>query len=214
MDNMNKEDILKHISFFENISAKSRKALADICIPKTIRKKEILFAEGYKGYSVYILVKGNIQLYKSTADGKEVVIKVIKPGEMFAEVILFEEDLYPVSAVTLKESLVFMVSKHQFTCLLENETFRNDFIASLMKKQRYLADQIRHLTQHDVESRFFMFLEEQYDKKEHIVTPLSKKDVATAIGTTPETLSRLLQRLKEEDKVIWEGSSIYINIKR
>ena len=208
---MNKEDILRHIPLFENISQESRAALADISIPKTVKKKEPLFWEGDKGLTIYILVKGHIRLFKTTSEGKEVVIKVVKPGEMFAEVVLFEQSRYPVSAVALKESLVFMISKHQFTCLLENERFRNDFIGNVMKKLRYLTDQIQFLTTHDVEDRLYMFLEEQYGKKERIVSSLSKKDVAAAIGATPETLSRLLQRLKNEGKVDWTGSDIHIN---
>ncbi len=208
---MNKEDILRHIPLFENISRESRAALADISIPKTVKKKESLFWEGNRGLTIYILVKGNIRLFKTTSEGKEVVIKVVKPGEMFAEVVLFEQSQYPVSAVALKESLVFMISKHQFTCLLENESFRNDFIGNVMKKLRYLTDQIQFLTTHDVEDRLFMFLEEQYGKKERIVSSLSKKDVAAAIGATPETLSRLLLRLKNEGKVDWTGSNLHVN---
>lgn len=208
---MDKEAILSRIPLFENISEESRSAMADICIPKNLKKKETLFWEGDKGYSIFILVKGIIQLYKSTTEGKEVVIKVVKPGELFAEVILFEENRYPVSAVALKESLIYMIPKHQFTCLLENERFRNEFISSLMKKLRYLADQIRYLTSHDVEDRFFMFLKEQYGETHKINIPLSKKDVAAAIDATPETLSRLLQRLKNEGKAEWKGSTIDIH---
>ena len=152
---MDKETILATTSLFQDISSQSRTALADICIPKTVKKKETLFLEGDKGFSLYILVKGNIQLFKTTPDGHEVVIKMVKSGEIFGEVILFEESRYPVSAVALKESLVFLLPKHQFYCLLEREPFRKEFIGILMKKIRYLADQIQYLTHHDVEDRFF-----------------------------------------------------------
>jgi len=207
---MNKEEILSRIHLFENISRESLSELANICIMKTMSKKEILFLEGDKGYSIYILVKGNIQLHKTSSDGREIVIKVVKPGEMFAEVILIEEDRYPVSAIALTECQVFILPKHQFSCLLQNEQFRNEFIGSLIQKLRYLADQIQYLTNHDVEERFFMFIEEQYGKKDRIKITLSKKDVAAAIGSTPETLSRLLLRLRTESKLTWKGSFIDI----
>ncbi len=205
---MEKELILKSTNLFEHISDRSRTALANICISKKVEKKETLFLEGDKGYSLYILVEGNIQLYKTTPNGKEIVIKVIKPEEIFAEVILFEESHYPVSAVALKKSHLFMLPKHQFYCLLEDETFRNDFISMLMKKMRYLTKQIRYLTNYDVEERLFIFLEEHYGRKKRIKASLSKKDVAAAIGTTPETLSRVLLRLKKEGRLTWEGSFI------
>lgn len=205
---MGTQDLLRQISFFESLSEENLKALADICLTKRIAKKEILFLEGEKGVSLYILLTGNIQLYKTAPDGKEIVIKVVKTGEMFGEVILFEKSAYPVSAVALKESRALMISKHQFSCLLSHENFRNEFIGSLMEKLRYLADQIRHLSHLDVENRFFLFLKEQYGERQQIRITISKKDVAAAIGATPETLSRLIQKLKKEGKITWEGSTI------
>jgi len=198
-------------TFFKDISAKSRRALAEICILKNLKNKQILFTEGEKGHSLYHCIKGNIQLYKSSADGREIVIKTIKPGEIFAEVILFEENHYPVSARALSAGQVYVLPRRQFHCLLENEDFRYDFISMLMKKQRYLANQIKHLIIHDVEERFLLFLREQYGEKEKIVPVLSKKDLAAAIGTTPESLSRLLLRLKNDNLVVWEGKTININ---
>lgn len=205
---MNKRDILKQVHFFENISSDSLSRLADICLPKKISKKEILFHESDKGFSFYVLVKGNIQLYKTSEEGKETVIKIIKPGEMFAEVILFEKNHYPVTAVALTDSQLFILPKHQFICLLEEEQFRSDFITSMMNKLRFLTNHIKYLTNYDVEERLFMFLEEQFGKQDKISIKLSKKDVAAAIGATPETLSRLLLRLRNEGKMIWEGSKI------
>ena len=86
---MDKEAILKQFGYFKGISDNSRHALAAICLSKSFNKKEILFAEGEKGYVVFYCISGRIQLHKTTPDGKQVVIKVIKPGEMFGEVILF-----------------------------------------------------------------------------------------------------------------------------
>ncbi len=205
---MKKEEILVRADLFRNISDEGRSALAAICAEKVLKKREILFLEGDEGSSLYMLVEGSIQLYKSTPDGKEIVIKVVKPGELFAEVILFEEEVYPVSAVALESCRVYSIPKRRFRGLLEKEEFRNEFIGNLMGKMRYLADQIRSLTLHDVEYRFFAFLEDRYGRREEIDSPLSKKAVAAAIGTTPETLSRLLLNLKKEGKLTWDGSSI------
>ena len=152
---------------------------------------------------MFICAEGNIQVFKTAEDGREIVIKVLKPGEIFAEVVLFESPRYPASAMALSDSKVFLFPKHQVLCLMEREDFRTDFIRMLMRKQRYLVDQIKYLSSHDVEDRFFLFLKEQFGAQTSIDPKMSKKDVATAIGTTPETLSRLLLRLKKEGKVDW-----------
>jgi CRP/FNR family transcriptional regulator, dissimilatory nitrate respiration regulator len=193
--------LLDYSDFFKGISNKSKEALAAICIPKTLQKNETLFSEGDTGYNMYILANGNIRVFKSGPGGKESGIKIIGPGEIFAEVILFEEDEYPASAVALKKSLVYIIPKRQFSILLSNMAFRNDFIAMLMKKQRYLAGRIHYLTSYDVEERFVRFLEEQYGRKQEYRILIPKKDIAQAIGATSETFSRLIKRMQKEGTI-------------
>jgi CRP-like cAMP-binding protein len=81
---------------------------------------------------------------------------------------------------------------------------------NLIKKLRYLTRQIRYLSIADIEERFFIFLEDIHGRQEKIHCTVSKKDIAASIGTTPESLSRLLARLKARGVCTWEGE--YINI--
>ena len=78
----------------------------------------------------------------------------------------------------------------------------------LLAKQRYLAEQIFRVSALDVEQRFFHFLSEQYGKREEYHVDVTKKEVAAAIDALPETLSRLLLKLKDEGTVQWEGESL------
>ncbi len=169
---------------------------------------ETLFLEGEAGTQFYVLLDGAIKLVKSSYDGKEVMVRLIKPGDLFAEVILFENDSYPVSAVAVEQSRVFAVRRAPFLKLLEREEFRNEFIATIMRKQRYLTQRILYLTAYDVEERFFRFLLERYGRCETYEITLSKKEIASAIGTIPETLSRLLQRLKSRRIIQWDDMTL------
>jgi len=203
---MNVANLLRLAEFFRGLSGPSIKTLAEICIPKTIEKKKLLFSEGQQGHAVYLLTSGAVQLLKTAADGHETVIKVVGPGEIFGEVILFEQKSYPVSARALGRSAVVLIPRIQLHCLLNNEDFRNDFMRMMMAKQRYLTDRILLLTAYDIEERFFMFLSEHYGEKEEYTLPMSKKDLASSIGTLPETLSRLLGRLEKEGKITVRGN--------
>lgn len=201
-------NFLANTPLFRGLRDPSLNELADICIPRTLKKKEILFMEGDPGRAIYICLKGAVQLFKGNPDGKEIIIKIISSGELFGEVILFEKNTYPVTAMAIKESQLLMVSRHQFNCLLEREDFRTDFIRALMQKQRYLTEQIRYLSCSSIRDRFRLYLANQYGMREEIYIPYSKKDVAQAIGITPETLSRMLSRLKADRLLFWEGKII------
>lgn len=203
-------DLIRNARFFSGLSEAACKRLAGLSRRRTVAKRDLLFMEDSEGKAVYLLTSGSIQLVKTSMDGRETVIKTVKEGELFAEVILFEKSRYPVTAVAVTAAEVIELPRAGFLKLLNEEEFRNDFMAMLMHKQRYLAERIQQLTSMDVEARFIEFLREHYGEKERITPDLSKKDIASAIGATPETFSRLLQKLEKRDGFTWKGKTITV----
>jgi CRP-like cAMP-binding protein len=201
---------LDHTELFGPLSEKSKELLAEIALPKSVAKNQMLFSEGEKGFALFLLANGTIQLSKSTAAARDAIIKIVRPGEVFAEVILFEQNNYPVSAMALKKSLLFVLPRERFLALLAHERFRNDFIVLLIRKQRYLTQRIRYLSVSDLEERLRCFLRDQYGQRPRITPGMSKKDFAAALGITPETLSRMLTRLARQKLVTWQGSKLSV----
>lgn len=200
--------LIRNAKFFSGLSEAACRRLAELSRRRTVEKRDLLFMEGSEGKAVYLLTSGSIQLVKTNLDGKETVIKTVKLGELFAEVILFEKSKYPVTAIAVTEAEVIELPRAGFLKLLNEEEFRNDFMAMLMHKQRYLAERIQQLTSMDVEARFVEFLRDHYGEKSTIIPDLSKKDIASAIGATPETFSRLLQKLEQRTDFSWKGKLI------
>ena len=97
-----------------------------------------------------------------------------------------------------------------FERLLERREFRNEFIRILLRKQRYLAERILYLTSAQVEERFVAFLRRHYGEQESIGVNIPKRDIASSVGATPETFSRMLARLREEGLLRWEKGSLRI----
>jgi len=179
---------------------------------KKTNENELLFFEGEEGIYFYILLEGMIKLYKSTEDGKEIIIRLVKPGQNFAEVILFEHNNYPVNAQAIKSSSLFIISKNEFMKLLQEKEFNLNFTSMLFKKMRYLAEKVKFLSGYDVEERFIRFLIEHYGMKSKIHVDLTKKEIAEAIGTIAETFSRMIKRLKNKNILKWENNIIDIDI--
>jgi CRP/FNR family transcriptional regulator, dissimilatory nitrate respiration regulator len=201
---------LDHTELFGPLSEKSKELLAEIALPKSVAKNQMLFSEGEKGFALFLLANGTIQLSKSTAAARDAIIKIVRPGEVFAEVILFEQNNYPVSAMALKKSLLFVLPRERFLALLAHERFRNDFIVLLIRKQRYLTQRIRYLSIGDITERLHCFLKEQYGVRAGIVPGISKKDFAAVLGITPETLSRMLTKLAQQKLASWQGSKLSV----
>jgi CRP/FNR family transcriptional regulator len=202
--------LLEQTTWFKGLSPDNRGLLASACTRKRIRRKEIIFMEGMHGEALFLLAQGSVQLYKTGPGGNDVMIRIVKPGEIFAEVILFERDKYPVTARALKDSIVYALPKQKFHEMLAGVDFRSNFIRLLMEKHRYLTERILSLNADDVETRFFKFLRDQFGMLEAIHPGMSKKEMASAIGATPETFSRLLLKLRRESALRWEKKDIVL----
>ena len=197
--------LLAGAEFFAGLSPDGRNALAALCVRRELEKRDTLFLEGQRARAVFMLASGTIQLVKTSVAGKEVVIRTVQPGEVFAEAVLFEHDTYPVTALAVKTSVVYELPKREFLRLLDQRVFRDDFIRSLARRLRYLTERILFLSVADVEERFFRFLLSHYGRKERYELTIPKKDIAAEIGVTPETFSRLIRRLEKRRKLRLRG---------
>ncbi|MBN2070292.1 MAG: Crp/Fnr family transcriptional regulator [Candidatus Krumholzibacteriota bacterium] len=179
---------------------------------RSVIKGGLVFCEGDIGKDFFILVDGRIRLLKSTEEGREITVKIISPPESFAETILFANEYYPVTALAIENSRLFSLSRRVFTGYLDKKEFRDRFLTLLMKRLEYLADRILFLTSFDVEERFFRFLSENYGRHEKYNIDISKKEMAGAVGTIPETFSRLLNRLKTADIIEWDKNELTLAV--
>lgn len=175
-------------------------------------RDEIIFLEGDRGDRFFFLMEGLVRIYKAAEGDREVVLRHIRPGEMFGEVILFDSEVYPVNAIAQRESLVFSIRRSVFIELFRDESFMRYFVSNLFKKMRLLTDRVAFLNAYDVEERFFVFIEEHYGLKPLIEVDMSKAELAEAIGTIPETMSRLIARLKTRGVVSWERNELKIDV--
>ncbi|MFW5960087.1 MAG: Crp/Fnr family transcriptional regulator, partial [Chitinivibrionales bacterium] len=166
-----KPEVMKMLGLtdlFGGLRTESKRMVSGIAIPRRLEKGECLMAEGESGGALFLLGSGSIKLTKQGPDIKEVTVKIVSEGEIFGEVVLFEDDKYPVTGTAIKRSTVFILPREQFYCLLEHRGFRDDFFKLLIAKQRYLANRLKYFQLNDLEKRFFLFLRERYGEKDEI----------------------------------------------
>jgi CRP/FNR family transcriptional regulator len=207
---MNSEQILLQTELFKDASPSILKIMAESGQIREISKSDTLFNEGDEGFYFFIVVEGSIKLIKNTIDGKEIMVRILKPFETFGEVIIFESNEYPVSAIALDETVLFAIHRQTILFNLSNTDFQRDFCSMLIRKLRYLADRVLYVSAYDVEERFFRFLSDHYGQMEEYEIDLTKKDIASSIGTIPETMSRLIARLKARNIITWDKNRLTV----
>jgi len=221
-------NILKKVYIFSSLSGEELDNLGSICRYRKYNKGDIIFfdTEPYRGF--YIVVSGLVKIYKIANDGKEHILHLVEPFNTFAEVPLFEnygsikmdEFRYPANSMALEDATdVVLVPAQTFTELIENNSkISLKLISGFAKRLRHLNKHIEDLTLKDVTKRVagYILAEFQAHKKtanassKSVSLMISKNDLSSYLGTIPETLSRTLKKLHDENVIEVDGKTIVI----
>ena len=211
-------DILKCLPIFSDLFDEQLNKISAICKIQDFQKNDTIFLEGdyYKGF--FIIIEGSIKIFKISVDGKESILHLLKPYESFGDVPLFEGAKYPVNAQALNDASLIFIPKEEFITLIKsNSTICFNMLVGFAKKMRHLTQKVEELSSKEVMNRFAGYLLDEINKSgtENLPEPfvkisISKKNIASYIGTITDTLSRLLKKLQDEKIIRVSGKSIFI----
>ncbi len=201
---METKEILRKIYLFSGIPAEDLEALARMAVSRGFPKQATIFWEGREAQGFYILTGGLVKLVKSSPDGKEYIIRLVNPGETFAEAAVFGDVPYPASAVALEDSKTLFFPKAPFLQhLAASPTLARNMLATLSRLMLHLTRQLEDLSLKEVSARLARYiLEKCQDTHGKIVKGVTcelsttKTQLAAYLGTISETLSRMLARFK------------------
>ncbi|WP_458412094.1 Crp/Fnr family transcriptional regulator [Schinkia sp. CFF1] len=197
---------LSLVPVFQGMLDKELETLQAVTKSSCYKKGEFIFREGESSDKLFIVHEGLIKLTKLNEEGKEQIIRLLFSGDFFGQFALLQNSNHYANAVTLEQTTICSIEKQTFLHTLEkNPTMALHFINAL-NNRLFVADEwMSLLSLTEVEKRLariiLQFLEKGNIVNNQFRLPISKKDLAALIGTTPETLSRKLL-LFTEQKII------------
>ncbi len=189
------------------------KSIAEIISVRKIGKGEIIFFQGDPASGFFTLLSGSIRIYKASPDGKEYTLHIIRPGQMFAEAAIFGSEVFPANCIALENSVVAFFPKDRFIKLIsESPRISLKMISALSGFIRDFNQQIEDLSLKEVSARLAAYLLRKSEKSgnKKIVLDRSKSGLANSLGTTSETLSRNLKKMRELGVIEVDGKNITI----
>lgn len=211
--------VLADFTFFRELNDFEITKISDIAIAREWKKHSLVFLQGDPLENVYFIYDGKIKIYKSDINGKEQIVAIAKKGEMFPHVGFFRKGDYPAYAEVLESSTLIAVPISKFeTVLIENPELCIKVFKVLGEKivdlQNRLEEQILNNTYEQI-IKLLIRLAQKHGKEQKDGTILLKseftnKDLANMIGTTRETISRTLTKMKKDEliEVDEEGNMI------
>lgn len=207
---------LRGCQAFSGLPPADISAIAAFTVIKPLEKGQYLFQQGDPSDGFYVVQKGAVNIHRVNAIGKEQVLHVFRAGESFAEGSLATDAGYPADARAVEPSTVLLVRKPEFVALLKRQPeLALRMLASMSLHLRVLVAQIEDLTLKDVETRLANWLvkrcpDPQADEPCEIRLDLTKRLLASELGTVSETLSRTLAKFRDQKLIAVRGKSITV----
>lgn len=206
-------EVLKKIPIFEGLPEEDLQKLREISRHKKLERGEILFAQGEEATGFYVVIKGRIKIYRLSSRGRQQILHVFGPGEAFAEAALFSGSRYPAWAEALTPAAVLLFPRKAFLELVRKRPeLALNMLALQALRLRKLAGMVEALSLKEVPERlagYLLYLREAKGRPEFELE-IPKGELAALLGTVPETLSRVLNRLSEEGLIEVFGKQIRI----
>lgn len=181
---------------------------------RNVRRGETIFSEGTKAEAFFIVAKGSVKIYKVSQDGKEHTLHIHIPGDPVAEAAIFDSMTYPANCTALEDSTLIGVSRKEFISFLKaHPEMALKIMSGYSKRLRQFVAKLEELSLKDIKARLAgHLLENRVLEEGNTVCRLSysKRELASLLGTIPETLSRAFAFLKQKKLIIEKGNIIHI----
>jgi CRP/FNR family transcriptional regulator len=208
---------LRGVSFFRDLSPDVLDLITKRMVRRSVSAGSVLFQKDQPARGVYILTQGRVEIYRSTADGREQVLLTETPVQSVAELPVFDGGPYPASGRTAEDSEVYFLSIDDLQRLYrEHPEIADAVIRDLGKRLRALLGVVETTSLRSVPSRVAEALLEQAERtgaaRDGGTFTMSgtQTDLAHHLATTRESVARALGDLRRKTIITSEGPRVTI----
>jgi CRP-like cAMP-binding protein len=205
-------DALRVIPLFASLEEKDLAEIARLLIDRRYPKDAVVFEDGMPGDYMYLIREGQVKVTKMSEDGREKILEILGEGDFFGEMALLERAPRSASVKTTLPCLLLALSRQEFIALIRrNPDLALDLIRELSRRLRETSEQIRGLMFERVEGRTRRVLsrlarEEVPGRPDLRATaPITHQQLADLVGTSRETVTRVLKDLRDEGWLEQDG---------
>jgi CRP-like cAMP-binding protein len=215
---LSEDDFLARMPLFSELTDEERARLAALLRARRYARGEVIFLEGDEGTALCLIAEGRIRIQLTGTDGREVVITVYGPGEIFGEMALLDGEPRSADAIAQEPSRVFWLQRDDFQAFLEDHPrAAMKMLAALSRRLRHTTRVVQDATFRDVPARLARVLMDLVARDGQpaedgirIETRMTQSDLASRVGASRETVNRALRGFEEHGWIRWEGSRIVI----
>jgi len=194
--------------YFAGLGPAELEAVRQLAFEKSVDRNEVILLEGEPPEAVYFVVSGAVKAFKTSVEGKEQILCVLRPGDSFNDVPVFDGGPNPAGATAMSPVSLYGISKADMEALLRQHPSIAVNVAKVMAERvRHFVSLVEDLSFRHVTNRIAkLLLEYAADHGRQGEEPgprprLTQQDMAAMVGTAREVVGRSLKSLEEEGAI-------------
>lgn len=201
-------DQLRHAVLLAGLAPAQLERVARHALRIRLDEGQMLFSQGDAAERFYLVVRGQLRLFRLSPDGGEKVIEIVGPGQTFAEALMFlNAPRYPVCAAALDAAELFAIDARDFAGMLRaSPDTCFVLLGALSQRLRGLIGEIDNLTLHSATARVarYLLLKLPSDRRA-LELDVRKSVLASRLSVKPETFSRVIKALSDQGVIAVHG---------
>jgi CRP-like cAMP-binding protein len=208
-------EFLKSIVYFSDLGIAELESIRKLVFEKTADRAEMVLLEGESPDNLYFVASGAVKAFKTSAEGKEQILSIVRPGESFNDVPIFDGGPNPASARAMGPVLLYGIKKNDVQAVLQDHPqVALNVIQILARRVRHLVSLVEDLSFKHVISRVAKILFEHIGGEMGRGPRLTQQEMAAMAGTAREVVGRSLKALEEEGAIKLDRHRIIITDKK
>jgi CRP-like cAMP-binding protein len=203
---------------FAELDERELASIAAVAKTRRYAKEDAVFHADEIGDVFYLIREGQVKVTMTSPEGKEIILSILAAGDFFGEMALFDNEPRSATVIAIEPLEVVSIWRTDFLHILsENFSITQKVLGELSKRLRNASNRIESLATMDVYgrlARFFLDLARQSGKvldNDYVaVIRPTHQAIANMIGTSRETVSRLIHELMKQNLLLSEGKTIYL----
>lgn len=211
-------EVIRRAPLFAALDDDAAQTLRTSMSELSLARGEVLFREGDQGYSLYVIVEGKIKLGRSAPDGRENLLAILGPGEMFGELSVFDPGPRNATATAVGETeLVELSSNELKTWLVGRPEVAQQLLSALARRLRRTNENLADLIFSDVPGRVakaLLDLSERFGQRAddgiRVSHELTQEELAQLVGASRETVNKALADFAARNWLRLEGRAVVL----
>lgn len=218
MTELMKLELIRNILIFSDLEDANLRDVLRHCHEINVGKGEVIVSENTPGDALYVIIEGEVKVTMISNEGKEIILSTLQKGEFFGEMSLLDGSTRSANVISISSGSLLKLSRADFlNHILPNPDIAAGILAVLSKRLRAANERIINLISLDAFDRLARYFQKEAAVKGRplidgsvVFDRLPQSDIAATIGSSRETVTRMIKEMVELDFIAVSGRSIIL----